>query len=229
VIPLRDLNPTRSTPVMTYLIIAANTLVYLFQSSLDPYVEKLFVMQYGLVPALFGQHHLLTPLTSMFMHGGFWHLALNMWSLLIFGDNVEERLGGLRYLAFYLLAGFAAAAAQIFVGPDSVIPMVGASGAIAGVMAAYMRLFPRARVVTLIFIFVREVPAVAFIAFWFLLQVWGGIDSLGAVPEAQGSVAVFAHIGGFVAGLWLIRAMLPARNATGGFRRPTASVEQFPS
>jgi membrane associated rhomboid family serine protease len=223
VIPLRDLNPTRTTPVVTYAIIAVNVLVYLFQVSLTPYAEKLFVMHYGLVPALLGQeHHWITPFTSMFVHGGFWHLALNMWSLFIFGDNIEDRLGKSRYIAFYLASGIGAAAAQVFVGPGSMIPMVGASGAIAGVLAAYVRLFPQARIVTLIplliFFFVREIPAVFFIVFWFLMQLLGGIGSLGAAGD--GGVAVFAHIGGFIAGLWLIRALLPVRNATAGFRRP---------
>jgi membrane associated rhomboid family serine protease len=233
VIPLRDNNPTRSTPVLTYLIIAANTLVYLYQSSLDPASEKMFVEQYGLIPTMLAHDPTLgsfiTPLTSMFIHGGFMHLLLNMWSLFIFGDNIEDSLGKARYLFFYLLSGFAAAAAQVLVDPSSTLPMVGASGAIAGVLAAYLRLFPHARVLTLIplfiFFFTQEIPAVLFIALWFALQVLSGLGSLSVAAGGQGGgVAFFAHIGGFVAGFLLIRSLLPARNATRGFRRP----EQFP-
>jgi membrane associated rhomboid family serine protease len=223
VIPLRDLNPTRTTPLLTYLIIAVNALVFFHQATLGPYAEKLFVLHYGLVPALLSEHHFITPLTSMFMHGGVLHLLLNMWSLYIFGDNVEDAIGRPRFLMFYLGSGLAAAAAQYWVGPTSTIPMIGASGAIAGVMAAYLRLFPRARVVTLIplfvFFFTREIPAVVFIVFWFVVQLISGVGSLG-VDAGQGGVAFFAHIGGFLAGLLLIGSLLPARNATGGFRRP---------
>jgi membrane associated rhomboid family serine protease len=226
VIPLRDINPTRSTPLLTYLLIAVNTAVYLFQFSLTPHAEKQFVSHYGLVPALLEHRHFVTLWTSMFLHGGWLHLLLNMWSLFIFGDNVEDRLGKLRYLLFYVVCGLAAASAQYLVDPGSRVPMVGASGAIAGVLAAYVRLFPRARVVTLIplliFFFIREIPAVVFILFWFALQVLSGIGSLDG-GGGQGGVAVFAHIGGFVAGLVLVRSLLPARNRTGGFRRPVQS------
>jgi membrane associated rhomboid family serine protease len=229
VIPLRDSNPTRSTPVLTYLIIAANTLVYLFQASLDPESEKLFVERFGLIPTMVAQEHyvgsLITPFTSMFMHGGLMHLLLNMWSLFIFGDNVEDTLGKPRFLVFYLAAGLGAAAAQVYIDPSSTIPMVGASGAIAGVLAAYLRLFPHARVLTLIplfiFFFTREIPAVVFIVFWFVMQVLSGVGSLSmAGNQATGGVAFFAHIGGFLIGLLLVRALTPARNGTRGFRRP---------
>jgi membrane associated rhomboid family serine protease len=231
VIPLRDSNPTHSTPVLTYLIIAANVLVFLYQSSLDPETEKLFIEQYGLVPALISHDptigSFITPLTSMFMHGGFMHVLFNMWSLFIFGDNIEDSLGKARFALFYLLSGLAAAAAQVFLDPNSMIPMIGASGAIAGVLAAYVRLFPHARVLTLIplifFFILREIPAVIFIVLWFGVQLVSGIGMLRFGSEQAGGVAVFAHIGGFVAGLLLIRAMQPSRNATSGFRRP----EQF--
>jgi membrane associated rhomboid family serine protease len=229
VIPLRDSNPTRSTPVLTYLIIAANTLVYLFQASLDPESEKLFIERFGLIPAMVAQEHyvgsLITPFTSMFMHGGLMHLLLNMWSLFIFGDNVEDTLGKPRFLVFYLASGLGAAAAQVYVDPSSTIPMVGASGAIAGVLAAYLRLFPHARVLTLIplfiFFFTREIPAVVFIVFWFVMQVLSGVGSLSVAGNpATGGVAFFAHIGGFLMGLLVVRALTPARNGTRGFRRP---------
>jgi membrane associated rhomboid family serine protease len=227
VIPLRDLNPTRSTPVMTYLLIAVNVVVYLFQVSLSPYAEQRFIEHYGLVPVLLGHRHFVTAVTSMFLHAGFLHLLLNMWSLFIFGDNVEDSLGRARYLLFYLACGLGAAAAQYAIGPSSTIPMLGASGAIAGVLAAYVRLFPRARVVALIplliFFFVREIPAVVFIAFWFLMQVVSGLGSLQAVGQ-EGGVAFFAHIGGFIAGLWLIRSLVPPRNSTGGFQRPAQFI-----
>ena len=225
-IPLRDINPTRSTPVVTYLLIALNVAIFAFEATLSPLQEKRFVLHYALVPALLGHRHFATLFTSMFLHGGFLHLLFNMWSLFIFGDNIEDRLGKLRYLLFYLVCGLGAALAQFLVDPGSRIPMIGASGAIAGVLAAYLRLFPRARVVTLIplliFFFVREIPALLFILIWFGLQVLSGVGSLGGAG-AQGGVAFFAHIGGFVAGLWLIQALMPPRNRTAGFRRPAHS------
>jgi membrane associated rhomboid family serine protease len=229
VIPLRDSNPTRTTPLLTYAIIAANTLVFLYQSTLDADGEKLFIEQYGLIPSLLAHEpsfgSFITPFTSMFIHGGFLHLLFNMWSLFIFGDNVEDSLGKGRFLLFYVLCGMTAAAAQVLIDPTNTLPMVGASGAIAGVLAAYLRLFPHARILTLIplfiFFFTREIPAVVFIVLWFALQVLTGIGSLGvAGGQMTGGVAVFAHIGGFLGGLILIRTMLPPRNATGGFRPP---------
>jgi len=222
VIPLRDRNPTRSTPIVTYLLIGINVAVFAFQMSLSPNGETAFVSQYGMVPLTLAHRHFVTLLTSMFLHGGFLHLLFNMWSLAIFGDNVEDRLGKLRYLLFYLASGLFAALAQFAVDRHGAVPMVGASGAIAGVLAAYVRLYPHARVVTLIplliFFFVREIPASLFILFWFLLQLLSGVGSLGGA--SSGGVAVFAHIGGFVAGLWLIRGLLPKPNDTAGFRRP---------
>ena len=222
-IPLRDINPTRTRPLVTYALIAINVAVYVYQVSLGTRGELAFVMHYGLVPATLAHHHFITLFTSMFMHGGVLHLLLNMWSLAIFGDNVEDRLGKLRYVLFYCASGLLAAGAQYLIDPQSRVPMVGASGAIAGVLAGYFRLFPRARIVTLIpllfFFFVRELPASFFIVFWFALQLLAGFGSLGT-GAADGGVAVFAHIGGFVAGLWLVHALLPRRNATAGFRRP---------
>ncbi len=158
-IPLRDIIPSRTTPVVTISLIAVNVLVFIYELSLGRDVDA-FTLYYGLVPAAFSW---VTVFTSMFLHGGFMHVAGNMLYLWIFGDNVEDRMGHGRFLVFYLLCGVAAALAQTITGPDSVVPMVGASGAIAGVMGAYFVLYPRSRIVTLIPIFfffqVVEVPA----------------------------------------------------------------------
>ena len=199
-IPLRDTIPSTRVPVVNYLIIAVNVVVFLYELSLGGNIEG-FVRTHGLVPRHFAFVDLLT---SMFLHGGFLHLIGNMLYLYIFGDNVEDRLGHARYLAFYLLCGMAAGAAQALSNPTSNIAMIGASGAIAGVSGAYFLFFPTARVVTLvpIFIFLQviEVPAVFFLLLWFLLQLWSGIADLGA---HTGGVAFFAHVGGFIAGMIL--------------------------
>lgn len=231
-IPLRDINPTRTTPVLTYGLIALNTAVFLFQATLPDAEFELFVRRYGLIPEMITEDiyvgSLITPLTSMFMHGGWLHLILNMWSLYIFGDNVEDALGKPRFALFYLVTGFGAAAAQVLVNPSSEVPMVGASGAIAGVLGAYLKLFPGARVVTLIplfpiFFFVREIPAVFFIIVWFALQLISGASALGIEADV-GGVAIFAHIGGFLVGLVLVSRLRPQPNSTRGFRRP---VQRF--
>jgi membrane associated rhomboid family serine protease len=226
VIPLRDLNPTRSRPVLTHLIIAVNVAVFGYQLWLGDDGET-FIRRFGLVPAYLTAGHAgsaITPLTSMFMHGGFLHIIANMWSLWIFGDNVEDALGKWRFLLFYFACGIGAAAAQLAIGPSSMVPMVGASGAIAGVLAAYLRLFPSARVVVLlwfiIFVSTPTVPAWVFILIWFGFQVLSGLDVLHYGQHAAGGVAVFAHIGGFLAGLLLIRGAVRGRNPTRGFRPP---------
>jgi membrane associated rhomboid family serine protease len=233
VIPLRDINPTRTRPVLTYGLIALNTAVFLFQVSLPDAEFELFVRRYGLIPEMITEDvyfgSLITPFTSMFMHGGWLHLILNMWSLWIFGDNVEDELGKPRFVLFYMLTGLGAAAAQVLVQPSSEVPMVGASGAIAGVLAAYLKLFPGARVVTLIplffLFFVREIPAVFFIIVWFGLQVISGVDALGGLESDVGGVAIFAHIGGFVAGLLLVSRLRPGRNLTrSGNHRGNVSI-----
>ncbi len=189
-------------PVVTYALIALNVAVFLQELSYGPRLEA-FVMTWGLVPRRFS---LTNVLTSMFLHGGWMHLILNMLSLHIFGDNVEDRLGRGRYLVFYLLCGAAAAAGQTLSNPHSGVPMVGASGAIAGVCGAYFLFFPRSRVVTLIpvFIFIQivEIPAVVFLLLWFGLQVLSGLATLGA-RDGAGGVAFWAHVGGFVAGMIL--------------------------
>jgi rhomboid family protein len=201
VIPLRDTIPSARVPVVTYAIIIANVVVFLYEVSLG-HALKHFLDMYGLVPAHFRFENLLT---SMFLHGGWGHLIFNMLFLYIFGDNVEDRLGHARYAAFYLLCGMAAGAAQALVNPGSRIAMVGASGAIAGVLGAYLLFFPRSRIVTLvpIFFFVQvvEVPAVLFLFGWFILQILSGMATIGAADTA--GVAFFAHVGGFIAGMVL--------------------------
>jgi len=211
-IPLRDTIPSATVPVVNYGIIVVNVLVFLYEVSLGPHHLEVFIRAHGLVPIDFEFSNLVT---SMFLHGGIAHILFNMLFLYIFGDNVEDRLGHGRYLFFYFLCGMAAGAAQAISSPESRTPMVGASGAIAGVLGAYMIFFPRSRVVTLVPIFlflqVMEIPAVFFLLFWFLLQFLSGIST----PHADtGGVAVWAHIGGFIAGMALgpvLRARQPAR------------------
>lgn len=206
-IPLYDNNPTRRFPIITVLLIAANVAVFLYIAfSAAPFQQ--FIVRYGAVPAFIVQsgapaHGPLPPgatiFTAMFMHAGFFHLAGNMLFLWIFGNNVEDIQGRGSFLLFYLLCGVAAAAAHIYSDPFSAVPMVGASGAVSGVLAAYLLAFPRAQVYTLfwfvIFARVIPIPAVLFIGFWFLMQML----NMGS----GGSVAWGAHIGGFVAGLLL--------------------------
>ena len=201
-IPLRDVIPSRTTPYVTVSLVVINALVFLYQLSLGDDINN-FVFTYGLVPADFSW---VSVVTSMFLHGGFLHVAGNMLYLWIFGDNVEDRMGHGRFLAFYLLCGAAAALAQTAVRPDSTIAMVGASGAIAGVMGAYFVLYPHSRIVTLVplfvFIQIMEVPAILFLGFWFLLQFLSGVGSIAATAgEPAGGIAFWAHIAGFVAGI----------------------------
>ena len=206
--PLRDTQPSSSRPVVTTLLIAINVAIFLHQVSLDPYSRNEFISVYGLTPAHF---HVTGLLTSMFLHGGWIHLIGNMWFLWIFGDNVEDILGHGKYLVFYLLCGLGAGVAHMFFNFFSPVPTVGASGAIAGVMGAYMVKFPRSRVLTLVFIFVFfttvEVPAVVMLAYWFLIQLFSGVETIGYSHLSQGGVAWFAHVGGFVAGIVLVYAM----------------------
>jgi membrane associated rhomboid family serine protease len=202
-IPLRDIIPSRTTPVVTISLIAVNILVFVYELSLGRAVDA-FTLYYGLIPAAFSW---VTVFTSMFLHGGFMHVAGNMLYLWIFGDNVEDRMGHGRFLVFYLLCGVAAALAQTITVPDSVVPMVGASGAIAGVMGAYFVLYPRSRIVTLIPIFfffqVVEVPAIFFLGIWFVMQFLSGVGSIVSSISggAAGGIAFWAHVAGFVAGI----------------------------
>ena len=225
-IPLRDTVPTHSLPLMTYGLIALNVLLFLYEANLGPALDQ-FLRDHGFVPALYLYLSETEPwnlparfgpmLTSIFLHGGWLHLISNMWVLWIFGDNVEDRLGGRRYLLFYLLSGAVAAYSQFRFAPRSGIPMVGASGAIAGVMGGYFILFPRARVVALVPVFfvlqVVTIPAVFFLGFWFLLQFFNGAFSLAEAHFMRGGVAWWAHVGGFVAGAVMIRLFKPRRVA----------------
>ncbi|HJW84522.1 MAG TPA: rhomboid family intramembrane serine protease [Anaerolineae bacterium] len=220
-IPLRDINPTRRVPLATVALIAVNVLVFLYQQTLPEDEFQALVFRLGVMPAAVTgdfNRSAYTFVTSMFLHGDWLHVGSNMLYLWIFGNNVEDRLGLIRFVLFYFITGFAAAGAQIATAPRADIPMIGASGAIAGVLGAYLVLFPNARVQTLVFFFyfirVIEVSAVWLLGWWFLLQVLSGFGSL-AVP-GMGGVAFFAHIGGFVAGYGLIRlfaASRPARRA----------------
>jgi len=209
VIPLADEMPRRSVPVVTVALLALNVVVFLYELALGSGADGL-LMSLGAVPA-----HITSPdiypvafvtlLTSMFLHGGWTHLIGNMLYLWIFGDNVEDALGHLGYLVFYLVAGVAAGLAQVAMAPDSLIPAIGASGAIAGVLAVYLVLYPSAPVRALVPGFfvarVARVPAAAVLGMWFILQLFNGFLSLGVSTMATGGVAWFAHIGGFVVGL----------------------------
>jgi membrane associated rhomboid family serine protease len=233
VIPIRDHNPTRSRPYVVYVIVVANVLVWLYEVSMlygssGGDVELgLFVQEWGVVPArlTYGPDLTawLTPVSSMFMHGGWMHVIGNMWFLWVFGDNVEDELGKGRFVVFYLLCGLAAVTAQVMIDPSSQVPMVGASGAIAGVLAGYVMLHPKARITTLIpviFIMFVEIPAYVFIFVWFGWQLILGAGSLGTLGDNTGGTAFFAHIGGFLAGLALVRVMGPR----GGRRPPPRRV-----
>ncbi len=210
--PLADTVRARNFPFVNWLIIVANVVVFVvFELGRSQLGLERFITTYGLVPARLttGQPlAFLTIFTSMFLHGGWLHLISNMWALYIFGDNVEDRLGSGRYLVFYLICGLIAGLTQAFVNAGSRLPLVGASGAIAGVLAAYLLLYPRARVLTLIPIFILpwlvEIPAVVYLIVWFILQFFNGVTALAVSTANAGGVAYWAHIGGFVAGLLLV-------------------------
>lgn len=207
----------RSFPIVNYGLIAANVLVFLYQLTLPARQLDIFVASWGAVPfeithgvdraPTIGLPIYVTLLTAMFIHGGWAHLLFNMLYLWIFGDNVENAFGSFKYLIFYLFCGIAASLAQIAISADSLVPTIGASGAIAGVMGAYLVMFPRARVRTLvilvIFITIVYLPAILVIGIWFLLQLSSGIGSLGVQTQQTGGVAVWAHVGGLVAGALL--------------------------
>ncbi len=214
--PIRDENPTSQVPWMTWLLIAVNVAVFGYEAWLTlqvgGYAYETFVYTNSFVSARFfadpgSSRQWLTVLTAMFMHGGWLHIAGNMLYLWIFGDNVEDRLGSVRFLLFYLTCGTAATFAQGFLDTGMTLPSLGASGAIAGVLAAYLLLFPRARVITAVFIFfvfeLTAIPAWLVIIVWFVIQLGQGLGSLGPSTANTGGVAYFAHIGGFVAGLLL--------------------------
>jgi len=213
--PLRDTVQARSLPLMNWALIAVNVLIFVLLLS-GPRAE-LWITRYGMVPAqIFSTPTAwLTVVTSMFLHGGLFHLISNMWALYIFGDNVEDRMGPTRFLFFYLLCGAAAAVVHILMNPNSTIPTVGASGAISGVMGAYLVLFPYSRVITLIpfffFPYFFEVPALFFIGLWFGGQLVNALLTSALAPPDIGGVAWWAHVGGFVAGIVLVRLFVVRR------------------
>ncbi len=222
-LPLRDTIRSSKFPLVTWVLIGLNTLVFLFEISLSASSLNQLVLTYGLVPAHLNLTHpasllqdpqpLFSFLTHMFLHGGWFHLISNMWILFIFGDNVEDRMGRGRFLIFYLASGLVAGLAQVLIDPASTTPAVGASGAIAGVLGAYFIMFPRARVLTLIPIFFFpwfvEIPAIFYLGFWFLSQLFSGLSSLNLVNQAIGGVAWWAHIGGFIFGILFFRLFIP--------------------
>jgi membrane associated rhomboid family serine protease len=259
IFPFRDINPTRSTPVVTYALVAVNVLAYLWLSALPARQEQMVVLAYGFIPARVGQlidpkpiiveiprRQFLTPegvvvqadrfqflpqppqillsvVTCMFLHGGWWHLIGNMWFLWIFGNNVEDRLGSAVYLAFYLGGGLAATAAQWLINPSSTSPVIGASGAVAAVLGAYAVTWPWARVESLVFLFVFitiiELPALFVLGLWFVGQLLEAMQVLN-LPSNQlaysSGVAWWAHVGGFVVGMV---AMPPLSDLVRGGRR----------
>lgn len=214
-IPLKDDNPTERIPIITFILISVNCLIHFYQMTLPMESAQLFVYQFGLIPKEITHFRDMTtdipfpvwlsPFTSMFLHGDLMHLGGNMLYLWIFGNNVEDVLGHFKFIAFYFLSGLAAVALFIIFDPDGTVPLVGASGAIAGILGAYMVAFPRARVLTLIWIiFIIRliwIPAVFILGYWFILQLIMAFSSVGM--QGGGGVAWFAHIGGFAFG-WLV-------------------------
>ena len=216
-IPLKDVNPTETTPYMTITLIVVNILVFLYQLSLGPRGDQLFILRMGIIPYEFTHavdlppfaHHplVLNLITAMFMHGGFLHIFGNMLYLWIFGNNVEDAMGHIRFIFFYLITGILASLTHIFLTPNDHVPMIGASGAISGVLGAYFVLFPWAKVYTLIFLFffitVIKIPAMVVLGFWFVLQF---LNIYG-----HSNVAWLAHVGGFLSGMFLVRFFLRKR------------------
>lgn len=217
--PLYDTVRTRTFPFINLTLILANVLAFLYELRLDPVALEQFIFTWGLIPDRFlGDPSTTwnTIFSSMFLHGGWFHIINNMWVLFIFGDNVEAGMGRIRYLIFYLLSGVAAALLQTYILPSSTVPMIGASGAVAGVLGAYLILVPRARIASLVpilFIFtIVEIPAVFFLVFWFVSQLYSGLFSIQGAGES--GIAWWAHIGGFVFGfimVFLFRRRAPHR------------------
>ncbi len=215
-IPLRDSQPIRRFPLVNWVLISANVLVFLFEVSLGTDSLNILIQRFGMVPIRLLENLSTewgTIFTSMFLHGSWLHLLSNMLALYIFGDNIEDRLGSLRYLLFYFLGGMAAAALHILTNAGSSLPTVGASGAIAAVLGAYLILYPRARVATLVpiffFIQIIQIPAVLYLGFWFFSQLLNGTAQIAANTFQSGGVAWWAHIGGFIAGIMLILLFSP--------------------
>lgn len=231
-LPIRDTIPCKSYPVVNTLIIIANLAVYLAQPGQEANISRFFYT-YGLVPARYTDpalagwfslsQQLAAPFTFMFLHGNFWHLAGNMWSLYIFGDNIEDKLGPFRYLVFYLLCGIASGFSHFFLNYDSQVPVIGASGAIAGVMGAYFILYPKAKILTLIPIIIIpyfvDIPAFIFLGLWFFLQ----FLNAASASAGSGSIAWWAHIGGFICGMFFLNltAKIPSGRIDQRTRRLT--------
>ncbi len=226
-LPMQDINPTRRFPIVNFILIGINVVVFLWEMSLGERGLQQAFQELAVVPATFSPaplspESLMDVLRSMFMHGSFEHIAGNMLYLYLFGDNIEDRFGIPLYLVLYFLSGYAAAFAQTLVDPSSTIPMVGASGSIAGVLGAYLVLYPSVKVRGIIPLGrvsqMSEMPAVIVLGFWFVLQLFNGITSLGAAYQGGGGgVAFFAHIGGFVAGValaFLFRMLVPEHQSS---------------
>lgn len=211
-IPIKDTIPARAVPLVNWILIGLNVFVFMGELSAGPNLDWL-VASLGVIPLRFMEYHdareIMTLFTSQFLHAGWFHLFSNMLALYIFGDNVEDRMGPARYLVFYLLCGAAAGLVHIWFNPYSRLPTIGASGAIAGVLGAYLVLFPFSRVITLVPIFFMpyfiELPALIYLGIWFLSQLLSGVASLSiSAYQLSGGVAYWAHAGGFVAGLALV-------------------------
>ena len=229
-IPIRDTTPSRSYPVVNMMIIGINVSIFLVQLAQGPGLDR-FLYTYGLVPARYSQpqisfhfslfEQIFALISFMFLHGGFWHLLGNMWSLFIFGDNVEDRLGPLRYLTFYMLCGLTSGLTHLVLNLHSNLPTIGASGAIAGVMGAYFVLYPRARILTLIPIFFipyfLEIPAFFFLGLWFLIQFFNAAAS----SADMSGIAWWAHIGGFVFGILFLKLFMAFPAEPGRLQRMT--------
>ncbi len=207
--PIKDTIPHRNTPFVVYFLIAINVFVFIIELSLPYPQRQLFFYTFGLVPLKITQNgwDFYSLFTNMFLHGGWFHIISNMWALWIFGDNVEDRMGHFRFFIFYILCGLAANIVHYYFNQLAPVPVIGASGAIAGIMGAYMIMFPTSRIITLIPIFFIpfffEIPAVIFLFFWFMSQVISGTFTKLFMPPNVGGIAWWAHIGGFIAGIIL--------------------------
>lgn len=207
--PLYDTVRSHKFPFINLLLIAANAFAFYFELQMNSSALESFIFEWGLIPSNFisdPSNQWITILSSMFLHGGWFHIISNMWVLFIFGDNIEARMGGFRYLFFYLLSGAAAGLLQTYILPSSQVPMIGASGAIAGVLGAYLILYPGSRVASLVPIFIIftivEIPAFIFLVFWFISQLYSGLFAIQG--GTSGGIAWWAHIGGFLFGMLMV-------------------------
>jgi membrane associated rhomboid family serine protease len=223
-IPIRDTIQSRRFPLITYFLIVLNGIVFIYELGLSPEILNSVILKFGLIPARIMKPHFnvlmgfsspgwISFLSSLFLHGSWLHVVGNMWSLFLFGDNVEDRLGHLRFLLFYVLCGVAAGLAHVIFHPASTLPTIGASGAIAGVMGAYFVLFPRSKIIVLFPILFYplflEVPAIFYLFIWFLTQIYSGAYALQQGQSNMGGIAFLAHAGGFLAGLFFLAFLLP--------------------